>query len=282
MNYEEVINSIKNSLTDNIDENINLLNSKINFYKFHRDGGPIVEELTKELNKCLELKNSNNETEIDEPNIVSDTVIEVKNSEVNFVEKDEVKFVEPKVEETIPFVDYNNTSSLDEKSPNEGNLEVIEHIHNVTNALVTVDKLIDLVRYCFDEYNKLNKLIEEDEEKNAPLKQEYQQYQYGNSYGNSFRIYIYRSHINDVKITSFQEFENACRNGIVKNVYKLDINLNLDYYTGNHENKFTITFKPFDILIERKSNHVETSMDAVEKNICEYIDKFDKVDTIFG
>ena len=285
MNYEEVINSIKSSLTDDVDSNINVLNDKINFYKYHRDGQQIVEELTKELNKYLELKNANKTSD---ENVLVDTIIEVNNSEINYVQNGDTKLEQPKEEETIPFVDYNNEGAASEKNSNEGALDVTEHIHNVTNALVTTDKLLELAKYCYEESNKLSKLIESDEEKNAPLKQEYQEYQYGNSFGNSFRIYIYRSNVNDVKVTSFQEFQNACNNGVVKKVYKLEIDLKLNYYTGNrlekdyHENQFTIIFKPFDIVIERKSNHVESNMDLVEKNICDYIEGFDKVDTIFG
>lgn len=290
MNYQEVINSIKNSLTDDIDKNIEILNDKINFYRFHRDGQIIVEELTKELNKYMGLKENNevNEKQNTSSNeIVSDTVIEVNQSNINYIKKDEVQFIEPKEEETIEFADYNEVA-IDEKNQDEGALGVTENIHNITNALVTAEELLSFVKYCQNECFRLKNLIVEDAKKNDPLRREYQAYEYGEIYGNDLKITISKHNSNSIVIKSYQEFESACNQGLLKKVDHLDIDLQLSYFKGNnlekdiYKNEFFIRFKPFDILIQRKSNHVEAYMDGVEKNILNYIEKFDKADTIFG
>ena len=73
----------------------------------------------------------------------------------------------------------------------------------------------------------------------------------------------------------------------LKNVSKLIISLNIDFYRGTndnkqiHENSFKISFEPYNIKFIRKSNIKDEEMDMIENNIRRILDSFKVQDSIF-
>ena len=63
--------------------------------------------------------------------------------------------------------------------------------------------------------------------------------------------------------------------------------MELDFKRGkgnelkDHENSFTISFKPYEITFTRKSSHNEAKMNQIENDIKEILNKFQSINTIF-
>ena len=77
------------------------------------------------------------------------------------------------------------------------------------------------------------------------------------------------------------------QNNNLKNVLSLEIRLDLDYKRGrgneanNHENSFSISIKPYDIIFARKSNYSDNYINQIENNINEIFKKIPTINTIF-
>ena len=75
--------------------------------------------------------------------------------------------------------------------------------------------------------------------------------------------------------------------GALLEVNGLDIKLCMDFERGKgnnydeHENSFTIIFKPYEITFARKSNHNDPSMNKIEEQINEILKKFPVANSIF-
>ena len=165
---------------------------------------------------------------------------------------------------------------------------VVNNEYDYSNIVPTVEGISYIVRYC-DEMNKqLQKLIDADEEKNKQFKLEYKEYMYSKSYGQSFEVYIKtQGYSENITCKDYEHFASAVQGGNVNNLSGLDIKLCMDFKRGKgndleeHENSFSITFKPYDIKFTRKSNHNDPNMNQVEQQINEMLKKFPVANSIF-
>lgn len=191
------------------------------------------------------------------------------------VEKDELN--KPKVEE------QNNNSEY----INEYETSVINNEYDYSTILPTVEAISYLVQYFDNVFKQFTALVEEDEKKNEQFKQEFKNYNYKKTYGERFEVYIREKNYNTITCKDFSSFQSAVNDGNLKNVSSLEIKIDMDFKRGNgndlkeHENSFTITFKPYDIKFIRKSNHNELNMNKTEKEIIEILNKFQASNTIF-
>lgn len=191
------------------------------------------------------------------------------------VEKDELN--KPKVEE------QNNNSEY----INEDETSLINNEYDYSTILPTVEAISYLVQYCDNVFKQFTALVEEDEKKNEQFKQEFKNYNYKKTYGERFEVYIREKNYNTITCKDFSSFQSAVNDGNLKNVSSLEIKIDMDFKRGNgndlkeHENSFTITFKPYDIKFIRKSNHNELNMNKTEKEIIEILNKFQASNTIF-
>ena len=102
-----------------------------------------------------------------------------------------------------------------------------------------------------------------------------------------FEVIIRLKSHDSVRYKNCQSYMEAYKNGQVNNVNSLQIEMNLDYKRGastslrEHENKFKISFKPYEIMFTRKSNHNEANMNSLENSINDILKKFPVVNTIF-
>ena len=164
---------------------------------------------------------------------------------------------------------------------------VINNEFDYSNVVPTIEPISYLVQYC-DQLNKrLIKLIEEDEEKNKQFKYEYKDYMYKKSYGQEFRVYIREKSYDNITCNDFESFSSAVKGGNLNQVNGLDIRLCMDFLRGKegsleeHENLFTIIFKPYDIKFVRKANHNDPTMNKIEEEINSILKQFPVANSIF-
>lgn len=110
---------------------------------------------------------------------------------------------------------------------------------------------------------------------------------YKKSYGQEFQVYIKEKSYNNITCKDYESFASAVRDGNLNQVNGLDIKLCMDFERGKgnnydeHENSFTIIFKPYEITFARKSNHNDPSMNKIEEQINEILKKFPVANSIF-
>lgn len=164
---------------------------------------------------------------------------------------------------------------------------VINNEYDYSNIVPTVEAISYLIQYC-DQMNKqLKKLVEEDEEKNKQFKPEYKEFMYKKSYGQQFEVYIREKSYNNITCKDYDSFISAVKDGNLNQVSSIDIKLCMDFHRGNgenleeHENSFTVIFKPYDIKFARKSNHNDPNMNQIEQQINNILKQFPVANSIF-
>lgn len=170
---------------------------------------------------------------------------------------------------------------------NEDTPNIINNEYDYSNIIATIEGVTYLVQYCDNIYKQFINLTEEDQKKNKPLKYEFQNYTYKKNYSTTFNIYIREKSYNNITCNDFESFKTAINNGDLTNIQSMEIKLNLDFRRGKndslaeHENSFTIVFKPYEIIFARKSNYNEVNMNQIENAIDEIMKKFPAVNSIF-
>ena len=166
--------------------------------------------------------------------------------------------------------------------------EIINNEYDFSNIIPTEESVKYLVEYLNGLNDKFSQIIKEDEEKNERLKYEYRVYTYKNHFSKGLSISIFTGSVgNYIDCNDYQSFESAIKDGNLKNVSRLRIDLNLDFARGmnnsldQHENAFSIVFKPYDITFIRKSNHNDPIMNEIEKQIINILNQFPVANSIF-
>lgn len=170
----------------------------------------------------------------------------------------------------------------------DNEVKVINNEYDFSNIIVDGDHTKYLVYYLDGLNKQLKKLIEDDEEKNKQFKDEYKVYNYKKNYKNNFIIRVrFENFSNNFECKDYESFESAINNNSIKNIRELSIELDFSYDSGSynnyveHENNFIIRMKPYDIKFIRNSNLNDESMNQVEKQILEIMNKFQVVNTLF-
>lgn len=164
---------------------------------------------------------------------------------------------------------------------------VINNEFDYSNILPTVDAISYLAQYC-DQMNKqLTKLVNDDEERNKQFKPEYKNYMYKKSYSQNFQVYIREKSYNNITCKDYETYIAAVKDGNLKHVSEVEIKLCMNFERGSgsnlseHENYFSIIFKPYAITFARKSNHNDPTMNQVENQINAILKKFPVANSIF-
>ncbi|MDY5874251.1 MAG: hypothetical protein SPK36_05650 [Bacilli bacterium] len=169
----------------------------------------------------------------------------------------------------------------------ENKKNIVNNEYDYSNILPTIDNITYLVAFCDNIYNQFLKLIEADEEKNKPFKEEYKEYNFKKAYSNSFTAKIRMQPYNIIECKDIEDFKSAIKNDNLKHVAGLNIEMNLDFKRGigdnliTHENSFIISFNPYDIKFKRKSNYSDINMTKIEDNIKAILNKFSVANCIF-
>lgn len=170
----------------------------------------------------------------------------------------------------------------------ENEVKIINNEYDFSNVIADIDSVDYLVKYCDQISKYFLDLISKDEEKNKMLKYDYQNWNYKKRYSDILKIYIKQhNYVNDLECKNYDEFKSAVLDGNLKNVNELIIKIDLSYKSGKndnlieHVNEFRISFKPYNIIVSRKSNFSEEFADQFEKNLLIILEKFNKVNTIF-
>ena len=163
----------------------------------------------------------------------------------------------------------------------------INNNFDYSNIVPTVSNIAVLIKYCEQVYNKLEELINEDEEKNKMIKYDLQTYNYKRNYNDYFEVTIRDKNFASYTCKKYDAFMELVNSGQVNNLSSLGIRLGLGYKCGetsnfiDHQNDLEIKFKPYEITFTRKSNFKEYTIDQTEKNINKLLQEFPAVDTIF-
>lgn len=167
------------------------------------------------------------------------------------------------------------------------NKAIINNEYDYSNVLPSIDYISYLVEYCDGVYRQFIKLTEEEEEKNKQFKSEYKEYNYKKNYGAKFEISVMEKSYNRIQCEDVQTFKTAIINGNLKSVLSLYIKMCIDFKRGRgnnleeHENSFSINFKPYEITFTRTSNHNDADMNQIENNIKEILNRFPVANCIF-
>jgi len=150
---------------------------------------------------------------------------------------------------------------------------VINNEFDYSNIVPNIETISYLVQYCDQVYKQLIKLVEEDEEKNKQFKNEYKEWNYKKSYGQQFEVIVREKNYNNITCRDYSQFISAVNGGNLNNISSMDIKLCMDFFRGKgentveHENSFTMSFKPYEIVFIRKSNYNDPSMNRIEEQI---------------
>lgn len=173
-----------------------------------------------------------------------------------------------------------------QENMNEAN--IINNEYDFSNKVIDSKYLAYLIKYLDGLNKQLEKMCEEDEEKNKQFKDEYKEYQYKSTYGQGFEAYIkFDNFSNNITCKDYASFESAVNNGKIINVKGIDIKLCMDFKRGSgnnlieHENLFKIKIEPYDITLIRKSNHNDELINQIENQIVSMMNQFQTVNTIF-
>ncbi len=167
-------------------------------------------------------------------------------------------------------------------------LQVINNEYQYKNILPTKEAIDYLVNYLDSIFKSFTSICDDEEEKNKKLKEEYREYNYKRYYATTYKIYIAEKTYHNIECNTYEEFKSAEDDNNLKNIDHLEIKLDLSYRRGKGNNleectnEFIIIFKPFDTKFARKSNHKDENMNNTEQSILDILDKFPKLDTIFG
>lgn len=170
---------------------------------------------------------------------------------------------------------------------NENEPSVINNEYDYSTIIPTAEAITYLVQYCYNVYKSFITLVEEDEKRNEQFKQEFKNYNFKKSYGESFEICIREKSYNNIICKDFASFKSAVNDGNLKSVSSLEIRMKMDFKRGRgnelceHENSFTIIFKPYEIIFARKSSHNESQMNRIENEIKIILNNFQSENTIF-
>lgn len=161
----------------------------------------------------------------------------------------------------------------------------IQNQHYYSTIIPTGECITFLVQYCCDEYDKFIALTEE-VEKN---KEQHGEYNYSFQKGTTvFEISVRGKMYSNVVCHNLQEFEDSIQEKGLKDISSLEIKMHLNFKRdredagSEHQNEFTITFKPYEISFIRKSNFNETMMNQIETNIDELLKRFPSINSIFS
>lgn len=170
---------------------------------------------------------------------------------------------------------------------NEEKETIINNEFDYSTCIASFENIGYLIQYCEAIYNNFTKLVQEDEEKNERLKEEFKNYTYHKSYSMGFEVIIRLKSFESIRYKDYQSYFESYKTGNISNISSLQIEMSLDYRRGmsnslkEHENKFKISFKPYEIKFGRRSNYNEANINSVENSINEILKKFPSVNTIF-
>lgn len=164
---------------------------------------------------------------------------------------------------------------------------IINNEFDYSNIVPNVETISYLVQYCDQVYKQLIKLVEEDEERNKQFKIEYKEWNYKKSYGQDFEVYIREKNYNNITCKDYSQFVSAVNGGNLNGIGSMEIRLCVDFFRGKgenvveHENSFTMSFKPYEIKFIRKSNHNDPSMNSIEEKINSIFKQFPVANSVF-
>ncbi len=159
--------------------------------------------------------------------------------------------------------------------PEQNVLANIDNTYDYSNILVVPEGIMYLVEYCFSVYTGFLKLIEDNMEKNKNVNPNEAAYDYKKGYNDRLEINV-RQRLNDsfgFSYTDIHAFKKDYDEGKILNIGGIKITLQLGFGRGIgenidiHENIFTISFLPYSIVFNRKSNHKDLNMDKIEQGI---------------
>ena len=156
------------------------------------------------------------------------------------------------------------------------------------NALLAVREYVDdIVKTCFATYDSIKKLCDQDEAANEGVKYEYREYKYHKSYSAGCDISITSKEYKTERFDTFEAYQAASNGGLLKNLSKLKIDLNLSYQTGkegslsDHNHEFELVFEPELTTISYSANYEEPHMKSVYEQLQQKLDAFPATYTIF-
>lgn len=164
---------------------------------------------------------------------------------------------------------------------------IINNEYDFSNIVPTIEGIDYLVNYCYKMYNNLLNLCQSDEDRNKQIKYEFQHYDFKKHYTTNFEVYISDGNYKSTTLNSYDTFKEAVNKGLVNNVKKLKITLDMSYKRGDnnqmveYNNTFIISFEPYLINLTRKANHNEENMQKIENDLISILKRFPTVNTIF-
>lgn len=165
---------------------------------------------------------------------------------------------------------------------------IISNTIDFSNKVITIDSLLQLVKYLDDVYQDFAEQCRRDEQANERLKYEYRRYTHKPSALSGLRIAIYPANIiQPIGCRNFADFHNLTVSNSINNVRRIIIDMELNYSSGNdssmvrHDNKFTLNFEPYDITLTRRSSDNDQYINQVANNIASIFYAMETRNTIF-
>ena len=163
----------------------------------------------------------------------------------------------------------------------------VNHEHYYPNILAVREYVENLVSFCDKACRVLQGKIDEDERKNESLERDRRKYDYKQVYGTGLRVFIMNKSGAHSTYDNESAFRAAATSGRLNDVTMLEIDLSLSFGRGigdeidEHHNKFSFSFKPYEIKFTRDSNFSNPEMDELEEQLIKLLEDFPATKTIF-
>lgn len=169
----------------------------------------------------------------------------------------------------------------------ESILKTINNKYDYSTAIVGTEQFMYIVNYLENIAKNFLDMLAKEEEKNKNLKFELQHFDYKQVYGVGFKINLRNKELGYMNYKDLNVFRQDFNDKKLKNLEYVELVLDLSFKRGigfeltDYNNKFTICFKPYEIVFTRESDHNVMLMNQLETNIKNMLDQLPLVDTIF-
>ena len=171
---------------------------------------------------------------------------------------------------------------------NNPRVEIVKEKLSYPNLLAVQEYVVDLVKFCFSLYGSFEKLVSDDTAKNEQLKLDFREYEHYKHYAAGCNVIISNSDFHTSRYNNYDEFDSLVKNGMLKKLSKIRIELNLSYRSGkfnalvDNENSFIIVLEPSASTFEYSANHETSDMREIFTRLKAKLDDFPATLTVFS
>ena len=163
--------------------------------------------------------------------------------------------------------------------------KLINEKNDFSNSLINKDVIKYIIDYCFKNYQNLNQLVKDDEERNERLQYNLRRYSYKKHYSSCCEVTIKYNDERRIVLDNLEQIKDV----IFNNINRLRIVLDLSYRCTSDEgeeidrlNRFIFNFEPSNIYFTREANYSEPNIEEINNSFKQLFSQIPSYETIFS